>query len=225
MSTTETMTAVTPGWIAEAFKRTGKTKVGLAGSLGIHASQMSRILRGDRRLRVDEIPAIVGYFQEEDEHDELDLRHEEAEDLHDDPIMVVGEVAAGVWIQVDDTDLQYDQSPFPADPRFPAEAQYDLVVRGTSINRFAQPGERLRCIDLAEAGIEARDGDLVIVQRTREQGSLVETTAKRMARKAGKTVLMPDSSDPRWQEPIEVGGQSGDEIRVVAKVVFKYLAA
>lgn len=215
---------VDAAWIKARFDETGKTKVGLAEALQIHASQIPRILKGERRLRADEIPVILHYFGQgglassaKDDNFKPQRDHS--------PIMVVGEVAAGVWIQVDETDLQYEQSPFPADPRFPVEAQYDLIVRGTSIDRFASPGERLRCVDITQAEIDVHDGDLVIVQRTRMDGAMIETTAKRYTRRGGKIVLMPDSTDPRWQEPLTLDARDGEEIRVVAKVVYKYLAA
>lgn len=139
-------------------------------------------------------------------------------------IYILGEVAAGVWVEETMSLSMADavESVFPADPRYPIDAQYDLVVRGTSIDKIAREGDLLRCIDVVKAGIEVRDGDLVICRRTR--GQLVEVTAKRVRRRAaGAMELWPESTDPRWQEPILVGGDDAG-IEVIAICTFTYAA-
>lgn len=138
----------------------------------------------------------------------------------------VGEVAAGVWLEFDHYQNEPGEKlgPFTFDPRYPAHAQFSLRVRGTSINNVVEDGGSLHCVLLFEAGIGENDiesGKLVIVKRTRAQGSIFETTAKRL-RKTGDWLLEPDSSDPRWQEPIRVADMhdSQDElVEVLALVI------
>lgn len=120
-------------------------------------------------------------------------------------IRVMGDVAAGVWTEIDAVQIADDDLPvshLPPDPRWPAEYQYDLVVRGTSINRVARDGDYVRCVDIPSTGIAVRDGDLVIVRRQR--AGMVETTCKRAKRVGDRIEYWPDSTDPRWQEPISV---------------------
>lgn len=143
------------------------------------------------------------------------------------PIKVIGEVGAGKWHELDgfaQLDFERETSPLPADPRYPAAAQFDLTVRGSSINKFARDSMKLRCVDLARAGVEPYDNDLVIVRRTRA-GGLVETTAKILRRKGAVIELWPDSDDPKWQEPqrIDVRKPPEDESGgIVGLVLYAY---
>lgn len=138
------------------------------------------------------------------------------------PIRIRGEVAAGVWSEGDAVELPEDEMPIshlPPDPRWPAEFQYDVVVKGTSLNRVARDGDYLRCVDIAKAGIEIRDGDLVVARRTR--GDLAETTAKRAKKRGIEIELWPDSTDPKWQEPLIPGRETG-EITLLALGLYSY---
>ena len=139
---------------------------------------------------------------------------------------VLGEVGAGKWHEVDglaQIDFEQEPSPFPPDPKYPISAQFDLVVRGSSINRFARDGMRLRCVDIAKAAIDPYDEDLVIVRRTKGDG-LVETTAKRIRRRGPVIELWPDSDDPRWQTPerIDTRHPPAGEAQIVALVLYAY---
>lgn len=120
---------------------------------------------------------------------------------------VNGEVAAGHWLEIDEfvDESRFDPVPITADERWPEKSQYGLVVRGTSINRFAIDGDTLHCIDLATAGLHPQSGDLVIVERAQAGGHLRERTAKRYyLGEHAMAQLRPDSDDPRWQEPIDL---------------------
>ena len=142
-------------------------------------------------------------------------------------IPILGRVAAGVWIEIGVTEDEMSEHPaskFPPDPRYPLAAQFDLIVEGTSINKFAGPGEILRCVDVVTAGVEIRENDLVIVTRTRATDER-ETTAKRVRRFNGHFELWPESSDPRWQTPIVVhpgGADQHDSVAITAIVLYAY---
>lgn len=49
-------------WIANGLSKPGKTQKGLADALGISAPAVSNMLRGKRRVRVDEVPKIAAYL-------------------------------------------------------------------------------------------------------------------------------------------------------------------
>lgn len=121
-----------------------------------------------------------------------------------DLMTIRGEVAGGLWHEIDS---YFDQGelekwPMPFNPDYPRDAQFGLIVRGTSVNRIAQPGDILACIDIGISGLEPLENDLVIVERQRAQGSQREVTAKRW-RQRGKIIeLSPDSTDERWREPL-----------------------
>lgn len=147
------------------------------------------------------------------------------------PIMVVGEIAAGHWREVEENGDASDwgfhpvESLFPVDPQYPRASQFDVVVKGTSINKFAREGYNLRCVQLIASGADIMDDDLVVVRRTRFGGHLIETTAKRIKKVAGTYELWPDSDDPRWQEPLVIdpaNAPEGETAEVIALVLYAY---
>lgn len=143
------------------------------------------------------------------------------------PIPTKGEVAAGQWFDLDvDVDPRdFEQFPIAADPAYPHDAQYGLIVRGNSMNRVFDNGEVLHCLDVLMANVEPEENDIVIVERIRAQASQREVTAKRITKRGKLIVLNPDSTESKWK-PIEFNpkdGHDGDEeVRVVAVVLATY---
>ena len=98
--------------------------------------------------------------------------------------------------------------------------EYPMGYHPVSSPKVAQDGDRIRCVSLAATGITPRDGDLVVVRRRREH--LEETTVKRVIRSQGELVLMPESTDPRWQTPIPLRSHDSVEVTVVARALYAY---
>jgi phage repressor protein C with HTH and peptisase S24 domain len=99
---------------------------------------------------------------------------------------------------------------------------YCLTVRGDSLDLIARPGSTLVCVDLNESGLGVKDGDLVIVERAREQSGLRETTAKRVRAVRGGFELYPESTNPKWK-PVHYPRQSDDDgetVTILARVEF-----
>jgi SOS-response transcriptional repressor LexA len=117
---------------------------------------------------------------------------------------VIGEVAAGRWLEADDhVDVPaYDPVPVQPDARWRVEDQYGLVVRGTSLNRIAVDGDILACVSAVAIRYKPAEDDLVIVEMRRNSGLLRQRTAKRYMKQNSHIELWPDSDDPRWQKPI-----------------------
>ena len=136
--------------------------------------------------------------------DEIIKAQEATANLPPASLPVVGEVAAGRWIEIDDHVDEPDLDPVPVQPdtRWPAKDQYGLVVRGTSINRVALDGDILACVNAIAARYRPREDDLVIAEMRRHAGHLRQRTAKRYMRQGTNIELWPDSDDPRWQTPI-----------------------
>ena len=122
----------------------------------------------------------------------------------DDSLPVIGEVAAGRWLEADDhVDVPaLDPVPITPDRRWRREDQYGLVVRGTSLNRIAVDGDILACVNAVAARYRPAEDDLVIVEMRRNAGLLRQRTAKRYMKQGTHVELWPDSDDPRWQKPI-----------------------
>jgi len=142
------------------------------------------------------------------------------------PIPFRGEVAAGIWLEAGDLSLEPERYlPFNPAPQFPDGSVYCLTVRGDSMDRVAPEGSTLVCVDTYAAGIAIRDQDMVIVERQREQGGLIEVTAKRVRQVPGGYELVPESTNPRWQ-PVFLSSQSktpDDVVRVIARVEYVLL--
>lgn len=140
-------------------------------------------------------------------------------------IKVVGRVAAGVFREIEQMAFDsFPDSPFPPDPQYPNSAQFDLVVEGNSINRFAPDGDVLRCVDINKAEVDLADGDLVVVRKLDADGK-VETTAKRARRRNGTWELWCDSTDPAHQGVITLPRDPTAEVNIVAVVLYSYRSA
>jgi phage repressor protein C with HTH and peptisase S24 domain len=50
-------------WIAEQLDRSGYSQAGLARALGKDAAAVNRMLKGERLIKANEIPAILGYLK------------------------------------------------------------------------------------------------------------------------------------------------------------------
>lgn len=139
-------------------------------------------------------------------------------------IPLSGIVRAGTWQEADSGGGFELQRFVPSAPDAPAEWQYAFTVEGTSLNRIAQPGDVLICLDLIKSQASIENNDLVIVERLRYGGQMLERTAKRVRKTTAGFELWPESDDPEFQEPIHLdGGDENDEtteIRVAAKVLW-----
>lgn len=141
-------------------------------------------------------------------------------------IPVIGQVAAGLWLEVD-TDVDaplYDAVPVPPDPAYAIEHQFAVEVVGTSVNRVAPDGSILGCVDIDKARIGYKHNDLVIVEQRRNGGMEVMRTAKRYRVNGDVFELWPDSTDPKWTKPIVVDpdeeAEEGSSIKVVGIVTW-----
>lgn len=138
---------------------------------------------------------------------------------------IVGEVAAGIWMEAalfetESTEL----STISHDVRFPPQSQFVVRVRGESLNKIAANGDLLLCVNYFAAGIEPMVNDLVLVERSRDSGSTIERTAKRLVRMNGSRELMPESTDPRFQETVvfREGDFEATEVKIKAKIVMAF---
>lgn len=137
-------------------------------------------------------------------------------------VKVIGKVAANTWMDVDSMDFSYDDlETVPTLGGVPPEWQFALVVEGKCLNRVANHGDKLICLDLVKAHVSAQPEDLVIVERRRFAGQMVERTAKRLKKSAKGMELWPESFEPEHQEPIALYEPDEDvDVRIVAKVLW-----
>lgn len=136
-------------------------------------------------------------------------------------IPVKGHVKAGDWQDIDGWGAGVMSEWVPASTDYPLEWQYAYTVDGESLNKIARHGDRLICLDLASSGSDFNDGDLVIVERSRYSGQMVERTAKRARKTLSGYELWPESDDPAHQVAIPYDGNiERDNVLVVARVLW-----
>lgn len=134
-----------------------------------------------------------------------------------------GEVAAGVWTEVGEGVSEPDDwLPINPLPQYPEGSVYCLTVKGDSLDKIALPGSTLVCVDLYSAGVDFKDGDLVIVERSKAQGGMLEMTAKRVRTVKGGFELYPESNNPKWRPMPFPRAKTADNesVRVIARVEY-----
>lgn len=104
----------------------------------------------------------------------------------------------------------------PEDPDYREFKQYGLKVVGDAVSNFAKDGDCVVCVDI-HAGIDAEDGDYVVVEALRNSGAEVETIIKRLKITAKGPELWADSANPSHKGPVFLG----DGLKIVGLVLRK----
>lgn len=137
------------------------------------------------------------------------------------------ETAAGAWQAADEVEVQEPEMAVAT--RFQPYEQYRQWmerVRGDSFNKLIPDGALVQVVDAIEMGYEPKHDDVVIVQRTRAQGSFLERSLKQVDRTSGGILLCPRSHNPKWKEPLTLGDGLGEhETDVTVEIVGKVLRA
>lgn len=100
-------------------------------------------------------------------------------------------------------------------------------VISDSMNQLMPVGSVIHVVDAIAINYEPRHGDVVVVERRRGQGSLVERTVKQVEMTTVGPELWPRSHNPRWNQPISLveGAEGSDdvEVQIVALVLQSYM--
>lgn len=138
---------------------------------------------------------------------------------------VVATVEAGAWREVD----EFDQSDpewmaLPPDKDFPSATQEVYNVSGTSMNALKPfpilPGSRVVAIRYDEIATRypLRDGLVVVVQRSKDDGQSRELSIKQIAWFDDRIEFQPRSTDPK-HKPIVVPHDDWEDNGVVVEVL------
>lgn len=137
-----------------------------------------------------------------------------------------GTVEAGAFREIDPTDQsEHDPVDLPPDPEFPENTQTVYAVAGDSMNAAGiEPGMFVAAVS-SDAYVAAhgalRDGQIVVVERLRNDGQERELTVKRLRIYEDRTELVPASTNPR-HKPIVIprnhAADDGTQVRVTGVV-------
>jgi hypothetical protein len=151
-----------------------------------------------------------------------------ADSINNDAVNVrlKGVVCAGLWkdtalIRGFDTSLEDRIAPI--DPRYPNDAQFDMRVQGSGINKVAHEGSFVRCLDLRLFNHEIKDGDYVVVERQNEDG-LLETSAKLLRKNGSQTELHNATDEPHLISQVIIidDGNKNSKIEIIGKILWAY---
>jgi transcriptional regulator with XRE-family HTH domain len=121
------------------------------------------------------------------------------------PLHVRHDVAAGVWLELEDhSQVPPPLSPLRSAPEWPSADQWVARVVGDSMNELYPEGSYVRLVSVfAMQNFQPRTGDHVEVVRKRDGGALRETTLKEVrVNDDGSIDLVCRSNNPRWKDPI-----------------------
>lgn len=170
-----------------------ETQAGIARLLGISPDKVNKILKGKRRLQLDEANTLERYFG---------LAEPGEAKPHYLPI--VGLVSAGQWREGFEVVMGYMPSP---DPKLSREA-FVVLVEGDSMDLVAGPGEAII--------VEPRDKNLVNGGYYIIRNGSGDTTFKRYLENPAR--LEPCSSNPE-HKPIYPGQDAFEVVGRVRKKV------
>lgn len=191
-------------WLRNALKRSDKTQKGLAKHLGVRPSQVSRMLKGERRIQLHEVEKIEAYLGTPSSFPSLGRIRTRVERSPLYGLKVSKIAAPGVWRE-DGAKVMLDRIVVPSspDPVFSGSEQFAVHLEGT--NRYAI------CVDYGERPHTA--DELVVVERV-NASNLVETTICRL-----------HLSDSGWRATLEGRPEvihKLDDISIVGKVLGFY---
>jgi SOS-response transcriptional repressor LexA len=140
-------------------------------------------------------------------------------------VPLLGLVKAGTWVEIDHLD-QDEPKKIPAlvAPHHAKAELFAVTADGSSMDKLFPTGTTVICLAVTN-GIEVKDGDCVVVERTLSQAGIRERTLKQISiDKHNQVTLHPRSHDPDWQNPITLDGTEDDDPEGRILGVVRYIA-
>lgn len=184
----------------------------VADALDIHPVTVSKLISGKMQLTVDYLDRFAKLFAVEP-----------SEIIAPKPstriIKVRGPLQAGLYHASTewDEDDWYDVA-IPDDPALRSVPLYAGETRGPSMNKRYPERTVLVFAHIEDLPEPLQVGKRYVVERVRADG-LREATVKQLWQdETGRLWLLPESSDPRWQEPIPIEGGADDMVRILGRI-------
>ena len=158
-------------WLKEAIDKSGRSQREVAAHFGIDPSAVNRMIKGLRKVTVDEMLRIASFLGVDPPFGSIDT----TPTVH---VAVTHEVAAGVWREGGEMLLDQTLVPAVPEPRYKAMSQRAVKVTGADFARTIAPGQFAIYVPLKELRRPPLDGEIVFISRTRND--LVEFTLRRV---------------------------------------------
>lgn len=109
---------------------------------------------------------------------------------------------------------------FPTDPRYPEDSQFDIIIKDTSANLIASPGDLIRCVALETPIVKIKDNDLVVLDQSDEKSDRI--LLRRVRIMGSHCELYLETNDSTSDErPIVINKEKIPE-KIKAKVIWIY---
>lgn len=182
--------------------------------MGIHVTNYNHLENGKTELNLSKMRTLSA------------ILHCEPADLisnqgHVRTVRICQHVQAGSWSEsnVWPEDDWYDVA-VPDDIEWRNFPLYGAEARGPSMNKRYPSGSALVYTSIYDTHETPIPGRRYIVETERPDG-LREATVKTLWKdENGVLWLLPESDDPRYQQPINLSNGDGNIVRVVGRVVF-----
>jgi phage repressor protein C with HTH and peptisase S24 domain len=190
-------------WLAEQLDRPGYSQAGLARALGRDPASVSRMLKGERQIKANEVPLIERYLDAVPESDTRPAPNAPARPYRGDwaaDIPVMGTTVGGDHGHGDfemNGEVAYH---VPRPPRFTGRRDvFALIVQGTSMSPWREPGSLV----YVEGSRPPRNGEYVVIEMKPRNGDHVRPTflKKLLATTATKLRLL--QYEPRREFEID----------------------
>lgn len=198
--------------IKEVRKARGLTQAQVADHIGIHLTNYNKLENGQADITLSRLEELANLFK-------VGVSELVSPTRQMRMVTVKQHVAAGVWSESSmwPEDDWYDV-PVPDDPELRKYTLYGAENSGPSMNRRYPDGSALIFTSLVETREHLVPGKRYIIEIERSDG-LREATVKQLWKDdGGKLWLLPESTDPRYQQPIPLEGSDGDMIRIVGRI-------
>lgn len=189
----------------------------VAQRVGLSTSQIQRFETGEREPKKGDLErlAVVLECRIEDLVDESFQQPTAPAPMHGLlPVPVVGRTAAGIYREVVEfNDAEPDYVFEPEDEEFPKARRFALEVEGDSMNAADPPipdGARVICVDFEQTGQPFLEGMIVVLQRKREGGHLIEWSVKEIELHGDEVWFCPRSTNKKHR-PIKIVNEPNSE--------------
>ncbi|EPE99509.1 LexA family transcriptional regulator [Rhizobium grahamii] len=192
----------------------GKTQAEVAAEMDISTENYNRLEKGKTELTLSKLKRLAEIFHREPADFISDTGHVRR-------VSIRQHVQAGQWAEsnVWPEDDWYEVV-VPDDEQFRNLSLHGAETRGPSMNRRYPEGSAVIYTDIQETGESPAVGKRYIIEVERPDGLREATVKKLWMDDDGKYWLLPESSDPRHQLPIDLTEGDGNIVRIVGRIVF-----